>query len=363
MKIALVGLGTAGCDIHLPALARIHTASVVGLCDRDEARRNRAAGIIGAATFADFDAMMAATRPDVVLVGTPPDSHADYCLRSLNAGAHVLCEKPFVSSVAEADAVLDAAARAGRRIALNHEFREMPIFRAVRDQVTGPGTPPLKFVQVWQLMDFPPHKETDWRGRLVQRTLFEGGVHLIDLAMTLFGETPVSVQAATYAEQRPATDAVVTATLEFSGGRLAQLTQNRLCKGETQYFEVRADTPEASLRASFGGRARVSAGLMRSATPRVRLEFGHSGLAWKEQGSRRTFLARNPKHPTVVATQAVFEQTLAAFEHGAEPPISGRVGREILRVIVACYHSAASGRRVRLDDPLMDSLATTRMGA
>jgi predicted dehydrogenase len=64
------------------------------------------------------------------VIGTPPDSHFDYCLRSFAAGRHVICEKPFTSSIDEANQVIEAAAAANRRVALNHEFREMPIFRA-----------------------------------------------------------------------------------------------------------------------------------------------------------------------------------------------------------------------------------------
>ena len=63
-------------------------------------------------------------------------------------------------------------------------------------------------------------------------------------------------------------------TLEFSRGRLAQVTQNRLCKGETQYFEVRAESPSASYRASFGGRARSTTGLLRDTKPHIRFEYG-----------------------------------------------------------------------------------------
>ncbi len=363
MRIALVGLGNAGFDIHLPALGGMKSVSIVGLCDLDEGRRNRAAAICNAPTFAHLIEMLAECHPDVVVIGTPPDSHAEACVRSLEAGAHVLCEKPFVSSLEEADTVLHAAARAGRRVALNHEFREMPIFCSLRDHLAQPASPPLRFLQMWQLMDLPPHAESEWRGRLVQRTLFEAGVHLIDLAMTLFGETPLSVQASTYDGQGRASDAVAVVTLEFSGGRLAHLTQNRLCRGETHYFEVRADTSDASYRASFGGRARVSAGLYRGARPHLRFEFGRSGIAWKEVGSRRSFMARNPKEPTVSATRSVFQKTFDAFRTGTDVPTSGQLGREILKVIVACYHSASSGQRLRLDDPVMQGLSTTRLGA
>ncbi len=363
MRIALVGLGHAGFDIHLPALAGMPSVSIVGLCDSDRARRDRAAQACHAPAFADFDAMLNEARPDVVVIGTPPDSHADHCVRSLRAGAHVMCEKPFVASLEDADTVLTAAADAGRRVALNHEFREMPIFRALRDELARPGSPGLVFVQLWQLIDLPPQAEAGWRGRMVQRTLYEAGVHLVDLAVALYGEIPVSVQASTYGDRNQASDAVALVTLEFSRGRLAHITQNRLCKGETQYFEVRADTPSVSLRASFGGRARLSTGLFRSTTPHVRFEFGHSGIAWKEEGHHRTFLARNPKHPTVEATRRVFEQTFDGFRTGADVPTSGQLAREILTVIAACYRSAATGQRLRLDAHDVQALLTTRMGA
>jgi predicted dehydrogenase len=87
-------------------------------------------------------------RPAVVVVGTPPDSHLEYCLRALRAGADVICEKPLASSLAEADAILAAAAAAGRLVAVNHEFREMPIFRAVRDELRRGESGSLVFLQI-----------------------------------------------------------------------------------------------------------------------------------------------------------------------------------------------------------------------
>jgi predicted dehydrogenase len=305
--------------------------------------------------------MLGRTKPDIVIVGTPPDSHADYCLRALDAGANIICEKPFVSSIDEADQLIDAARRAGKRIALNHEFREMPIFRAIRDAAGRD----VVFAQVWQLMDLPPWAEPGWRGQMLQRTLYEAGVHLVDFLIALFGETPTAVSStvSTCGVREGETDAVALVTMEFSRGRLAHVVQNRLCKGETQYFEVRAERPDASLRASFGGRARVSAGLFRSTRPHVRLEYGVSGLAWREVGNRRTVLASNPKDPGMIATRYVFEKTLEAFRTGGAPPASDEDARAVLEVIAACYHSAATGRRVSLESGETRELAGMRMGA
>jgi hypothetical protein len=146
-------------------------------------------------------------------------------------------------------------------------------------------------------------------------------------------------------------DAVALVTLEFSRGRLAQIVQNRLCKGETQYFEVRAETSSASLRASFGGRARITAGLHRSTQPHVRVDYGVSGLAWREVGTNRRLLARNPKDPEMMATRHVLEKSFAAFRDGSDPPTSAQRGRDVMEVIAACYQSAAVGQRLRLNAP------------
>lgn len=363
MRVAVIGLGNAGSTLHLPALAGLPGVEAVGM-DLDPGRRAEAAEQFRIPVYADFDQLVAEAKPDVVLVGTPPDSHASYCLRAFAAGADVLCEKPFVASLAEADEVLNAARASGRRIALNHDFREMPIFRAVRNAVSSGDTGGLVFAQVWQLMDMPPWSEPGWRGQMLQRTLHEAGVHLVDFLMALFGERPIAVDArtSTCGVRDGDTDAVALVTLEFSRGRLAQVTQNRLCKGETQYFEVRADTERASIRASFGGRARLMAGLFRSTRPSLRVEYGVSGMAWRERAGKREFLARNPKDPGMIATRNIIRQTLEAFASGGEPPVSGETARDVLAVIAGAYRSAATGVRCRLDDATLAELRDVRLG-
>jgi predicted dehydrogenase len=351
--------------LHLPALRGIPEARVVGGADPDAGRRERAATAFEIPTFPTLEALLEDAHPDLVIIGTPPDSHRDLCLTALRGGTHVLCEKPFVSSLAEADQVIAAATAAGRRIAVNHEFREMPIFRAVRDHVASGQAGDLVFAQVWQLMDLPPWKEPGWRSQLLQRTLYEAGVHLVDYLMALFGERPTAVSAtvSSCGVRDAQSDAVALVTLEFSGGRLAHVIQNRLCQGETQYFEVRADGTRASVRASFGGRAKVSAGLHRSNRPRIRFDFGVSGLAWREVGPRRAFLARNPRDPGMIATRAILQGTLRAFRDGTEPPVGAAIARDVLFVLAACYRAAADGCRVVLDPACEQALAGFRMGA
>jgi predicted dehydrogenase len=361
-RVAVIGLGNAGYTLHLPALAAITSATVVGAVDPNESRRDRAASAWTIPVFADFDVMVRETKPNVIVIGTPPDRHFEYCLRSFAAGAHVICEKPFTSSIDEANEVIEAAAVANRRVALNHEFRDMPIFRALRDATTRDGRS-VVFAQVWQMMDLPPWTEPGWRGQMLHRTLYEAGVHLVDFLIALFGERPRSVSASVSTYGPSESDAVALCTLEFSRGRLAQIIQNRLCKGPTQYFEVRAETLDASVRASFGGRARLTAGLHRSTRPHLRVDYGVSGMAWEEIGNQRRQLCRNPKEPGMIATRSVFERTLEAFARGTLPPATAEEARDVLQVIAAAYHSANTGRRVELDSDESRALSGLHMAA
>jgi len=379
-RIAVIGLGEAGYEMHLPAIARMRNARVVGACDVDAARRARAASRFKVPVFGDLESMLVEANPEVLIIATPPASHAELCLRAIESGLNIICEKPFVSTLDEADEVLAASRAAGTRIALNHEFREMPIFRALIEHA-GPGSSEgLFFAQIWQNTDVPPWTEGGWRGQMQRRTLHEAGVHLIDYLLALFGEKPVAVWASMSAGgtheggahdggadeggvdeggvDEGGVDALSIVALEFAGGRLAQVLQNRLCKGETHYFEVRADTRVASYRASFGGRARITTGLYRSTTPHVRLDYGVSGLAWREIGNTRKLLARNPKEPRVVATRYVLEKSLAAFDSGGRPPATGEDARDALEVIDACYSSAVTGLRTIVGQH--DSLRTDK---
>jgi D-apiose dehydrogenase len=351
MRFGLVGLGWAARGYHVPALSTVPSAEVVGGVDSDDARRADWVERTGAPAFESLDELLAETRPDIVIVGTPPDSHASLSIAALEGGAHVICEKPFVSTVEEADEVLARAAAAGKHVAVNLQYPEQPIFRAVRERIGAPDVGKLVFCQLWQLMDLPPWDEpTPWRAAMPNRTLFEGGVHLVDLLLHLFGELPEAVYARHSSGLDPAreADAVHLVTLEFPGGRLAQITIDRLCRAGTRYLEVRADCEQASLRASHGGRLFLQAGMKRAGRPGIRFVGGLGGTAWEERGLRRRSLARNPRDPMIAATGTLFRKIAAALEQGLEPPSSGAHARDGLRVIEAAYRSAASGQRVEL---------------
>lgn len=352
MRIGFVGLGWAANAFHIPALKQVSGAVVVGGFDTSGERRSAWEGDTGSPAFETFDELVERGAPDVVVVATPPDSHAELCVDALERGLHVLCEKPFVTDIQDADRVLVAAAAAGRQVAVNHEFREKPIFKAIKQRIDSEEFGRLVFCQIWQLMDLAPWDEpVAWRRSMPNRTLLEGGVHLVDLMLQLFREQPSAVYArhSSGLQREHTADAINVLLLEFSDGRLGQITIDRLCPAATRYAEVRADCELASLRASEGGRALLRFGMKRAERSGFRFEFGAGGLAWVEQGTSRKVLARAPRSVGMAATAELWKQLLPAFEQNLEPPSSGREARAGLAVIEAAYRSAQTGARIELE--------------
>src|SRR4029450_13146698 len=176
MRAAIVGLGWAAGEFHLPALRALDDVELVGGADQSEEQRKRWVESTGTPAFESIEHLGGSPPPGLVIVGTPPSSHAELSIRALEGGAHVICEKPFVSTVEEADRVLATAAATGRNGAVNPRYPGNPVFRAVKEQIGRPGIGRLVFCQISQLMDLPPWDEpVPWRSAMPNRTRFVAG--------------------------------------------------------------------------------------------------------------------------------------------------------------------------------------------
>ncbi|HDL42107.1 MAG TPA: Gfo/Idh/MocA family oxidoreductase [Actinobacteria bacterium] len=121
LKVAVFGCGAVARDQHLPCLADLPGVEFVAVCDRNPERAAKLAKLYGVPrSFADPGELLESCEVDFVDIVTPPESHRVLAEQALGAGCHALIEKPFVYSVEDADAVLDAAAAAGRHISVIH---------------------------------------------------------------------------------------------------------------------------------------------------------------------------------------------------------------------------------------------------
>jgi predicted dehydrogenase len=350
MRVVVVGLGAAAERILLPAIRAIPDLQLAAACDTDAAARARAARALRCPVHAAARDAIDEGRPDLVVVAAPPASHREIAIAALDAGAHVFCEKPFVPSVPDADAILAAAARAGRQVAVDNQYLAIPAFAAIRDAVRGGAFGDLLFLSAWQTMLEPPARESGWRGTMRRRTLFEFGNHAVDLLIELAGGPPRAVTCATSSDGSRAWDAFVALTLHFAGGRMASLVIDRASRGRWRYLDMRVECARATLRASLGGEARVALGVDGLArVPFANVQVTRGGFAWVETGERRRVLARNPAGATRRAARDHLAAFVGAIAAGRPFARGAAENRAVIETIAAAYLAADRGRRVDLE--------------
>jgi predicted dehydrogenase len=132
LRVGLLGFGAIGAE-HARAIERLPELSLDIVCDRS-AERLQNLRTRPARTTQDASELLD-SNIDLVVISTPPDSHADWAIRSLSAGMHVVVEKPMSITTDEADAVLAAAEAAGRRVVTYQNRRFDSDFLAVRRAV------------------------------------------------------------------------------------------------------------------------------------------------------------------------------------------------------------------------------------
>ncbi|CAM3548436.1 Gfo/Idh/MocA family oxidoreductase [Paenibacillus lupini] len=129
LKIGIIGCGGIANGKHLPALSKNKNVEIVAFCDIVEERAAEAQqkyGKEGSKVYSDYRELIADPSIDVVHVLTPNDSHSFIAIDSLEAGKHVMCEKPMAKTAAEARAMLDAAKRTGKKLTIGYNNRFRP---------------------------------------------------------------------------------------------------------------------------------------------------------------------------------------------------------------------------------------------
>lgn len=129
LRIGIIGCGGIANGKHMPALKKQKDVQMVAFCDIIEERAVKAAkdyGTPDAKTYTDYKKLLEDKTIDVVHVCTPNKEHSFITIDALEAGKHVMCEKPMAKTYAEAKAMLDAAKRTGRKLTIGYQNRHTP---------------------------------------------------------------------------------------------------------------------------------------------------------------------------------------------------------------------------------------------
>jgi len=146
LRVGIVGSGFGGA-VHAPAYALHPRFEVVAIASPSSAERVARERKIPHA-FASVDEMLRGVELDVVSVASPPFDHHPSVIAALEAGKHVLCEKPFALNVAQAEAMVAAAQRAGAVAALSFEFRYVPAVVAIKELIDNGHLGAMREIEV-----------------------------------------------------------------------------------------------------------------------------------------------------------------------------------------------------------------------
>jgi len=135
LKVAIVGCGKIA-DGHVEEIQKLGTARLVAVCDRELLMAEQLAVRYHIGShYDDLERMLAAERPDVVHITTPPESHVALAMTALNAGCHIFVEKPLASHHADAQKLVGAVETSGKKLAIGYTYRFDPAALAVREMI------------------------------------------------------------------------------------------------------------------------------------------------------------------------------------------------------------------------------------
>jgi len=190
IRTLVAGLGNMGRS-HALAYHRNPGFDLLGLVNRSTPRLDPA--LAGYAITPDFHEALNRLKPDLVCVATYTDSHADYAVAALEAGAHVFVEKPLAMSVSEARRVVDCAKANGRKLVVGYILRHHPSWMRLIAEARALGGPYVFRLNLNQQSSGPTwetHKQ------LMQTTspIVDCGVHYVDVMCQITDAAPVEVR-------------------------------------------------------------------------------------------------------------------------------------------------------------------------
>jgi predicted dehydrogenase len=253
-KVAVVGVGHLGSR-HARVYAESPNAELVGVADVDLARARAVAGAHGVRAVADLTELI----PDVAAasVAVPTASHREVTARLLEAGVHVLVEKPIAASLDEARELVDLATRTKRVLAVGHTERHNP---AVEALLGGSRNP--RFIEVHRLGSFSPRS-------LDIDVVLDLMIHDLDVVAALVRSELSSLEAVGVPVLTGRVD-IANARLRFANGCVANITASRVSQEKIR--KLRFFEPERYVSLDYQTQEAISYRLVRSegAPPEIR---------------------------------------------------------------------------------------------
>lgn len=353
MRIGIIGAGTV-FPLHARAYRDIG-ASIAGVADIDEQMARRAAARFSILSMTtDWRELVQRDDVDVVDICTPPGRHKEIALMALEAGKHVLCEKPLTHTLSEADAIVEAAQRAHGQLIVLHQFRATPQFLRLKWLIDGGHLGRPRFVRA-QRYDGPPmHLVKEGRWGQWETTgggvLMTKAVHELDLLLWLLGPVRrVRALMDTLIHDIEAEDHAI-ATLEFANGAIGSFVVSGRPGRIVQQVEIIGDRGMATTPWSykpFAGDAGATVRQLNQVHPLPDLGIGGKISRVLRNLRRKRGHALSPA-PDDPGHTHFLRAALQSLKDGSAPPISATEARNVVELVTAIYASAITREAVEL---------------
>ena len=311
MRTAVIGVGYLG-RFHAQKYAILPHSELVAVVDPQAGVRDAVAAELGTRAVADYRELLG--QVDAVSVVTPTPSHHEIARAFLDAGAHVLVEKPMTATVAEAESLIEAARRSGKVLQVGHLERFNAAIQALQPSL---GVP--RFIESARLAPFK-HRGTE------VDVVLDLMIHDIDLILSIVRSPVVAVDAIGSSVFSKEID-IANARLRFANGCVANATASRVSLKTERKLRLFQDDAYVSvdLHQKILTVIRKGAGVGADGMPQVAIDENSY-----EQGD---------------ALKAEIEAFLQAAALGLEPPVSGADGLLALRTAISITEQVEASRR------------------
>jgi len=340
VKVGIIGAGSIARYRHLPETTMNPHAEVGAICDLVEARAHEIGQEYHCKAYTNYRAMLQDPELDAIIVAATNTTHAEMTIAALEAGKHVLCEKPMATTLEDGQKMIDAAERSGKKLMIAHNQRLEPAHQKAKEILqSGKLGKVLTFSSVFG------HPGSDawaidgadtwfYRKKVTGLgVLGDLAIHKLDLLRWLIDDD--YIEAAAFID---------TLAKSYPSGELIDVEDNALC----------------ILKTAKGAMGNVTASWSYQ-------KENNSTTIYCENGVLELYV--NPDFPLVVhydfqhaeyhkvgkkstnveqVKSGIVDAFIDAIVEGREVPIPGPEGFKALQAVIACQEAAVSGKVVKI---------------
>jgi predicted dehydrogenase len=312
INVGVIGTGHLG-SLHSKMYSEIESANFVGVFDTDKQRREETASKYKVTAFKSIGELLNAV--DAVSIATVTTTHFEVAKQALNAGKHVLIEKPITSTLAEADELIALAGSKKVLIQVGHIERFNPAIISLESYTLKP-----MFIESHRLAQFNP------RGTDVAVVL-DLMIHDIDIILSLVNSPVKQIDANGVAVVSDTPD-IANARLQFENGCVANVTSSRISRTKMRKMRM------------FQSNAYISIDFQQGSADVFRLGNEGEGSIWStmllgqigEGKKKRSIIYEQPEIKKINALKYELESFLRAVSTNSRPIVNGEDGRMALDV-------------------------------